>query len=115
MLYLFVAGVINVSPNSQPMGQAPMYTNDSLVPSEHIICIYIMSEPMKGEMNESLAYPTPNDMKIPVTSKVHCKNLMIYLCHGNTVYRVDVSKSYQQQIIKIVKHYHLPSLMFTSI
>jgi len=85
-----------------------------LVPGEHLICIYIMNEPMKEEMNESLACPTPNDMKIPVTSKVPCKNL-IYLCHGNTVYCVCVSKSYPQQIIKTVLHFHLTSFMLTSI
>lgn len=62
-----------------------MYANDSLVPIEHLICIYIMNEPMKEDTNESLACPTPNDMKILVTLKVPCKNLM-YLCHGNTVF-----------------------------
>lgn len=61
---------------------------------------------MKEDMNESLARPPPDDMKIPLTSKVSCKNLM-YLCHGNTVYCVCASKSYQQQIIKTAKHFHL--------
>lgn len=60
---------MNVSPDSRAMRQAPVHANDSLVPSEHLICMHIINEPMKEEMNESLACPTPNDMKIQLPQR----------------------------------------------
>lgn len=45
------------------------------------------------------ASTTLKDKIIPVTSKAHCNNLMMYQCHGNVPSCVYVSKSHQKQMV----------------
>ena len=78
-----VVAVINASPHSRSMWAGTHVCEWLLVPSEHLMCVYIMNESMKAEMNEPLACPPPNDVKTLVT-RGPCTDAMIRLRHGNT-------------------------------
>lgn len=90
-----------MSQKSVQAGRRPIYANDSSVPRKPLIYIYVMSEPMKEEMDASLACPPPNDRKSPGTWKAHGKDSGIHLRDGNTFHvfvflHLNTSESYRE-------------------